>query len=326
MIYFERDNGDGYIGKAMSIRAKRAYDSGEKPKSKWTKQNILEEIYNETDSDYIYSCLKKVSAKDLFENCFRRSSWHHTGMFYNETNFYQLDLEKLIDYLGKLAAEDKIDYNKIELDELRDAVKQSMFDYEELMSAEKKEKLEADEIRQRLLAFDDKNYIVGMKYRGNKDVSLKDIDKAIKYRDWELVESDIFVLDKNKLSKELTEIYESDELLQEMRETSKTTRTQNASEDGDIDRWIEEIKERNPNGPLSDGRDERDCVIDLFMDCRRNQNMSDAEFVYFVLNGWFGEVLGYKDSAYSECKLLKDILNDCIEETIWIYSDEYPKR
>ena len=36
----------GYIGNKMSVRAYEAYESGEKPLSKWTKNDIIECILN----------------------------------------------------------------------------------------------------------------------------------------------------------------------------------------------------------------------------------------------------------------------------------------
>ena len=36
----------GYIGNKMSVRAYEAYESGEKPLSKWTKNDIIECVLN----------------------------------------------------------------------------------------------------------------------------------------------------------------------------------------------------------------------------------------------------------------------------------------
>lgn len=36
-----------YIGQKMSVRACEAYDNGEKPLSKWTKADIIDEVLKE---------------------------------------------------------------------------------------------------------------------------------------------------------------------------------------------------------------------------------------------------------------------------------------
>lgn len=67
----------------MSIRAREAYDSGEKPWSKWTKDDILDSF-----DEPLRSLLAKFSCKILKANCLRKSSWHHTGNYCNRTSFY----------------------------------------------------------------------------------------------------------------------------------------------------------------------------------------------------------------------------------------------
>lgn len=81
----------GYIGNKMSERAYEAYESGEMPLSKWSKVAIINTILNYRD-DFKYDELKKYS-KDVLKVFLTYSSWHHTGTYFNETNFYSLDLD-----------------------------------------------------------------------------------------------------------------------------------------------------------------------------------------------------------------------------------------
>lgn len=82
----------GYIGQSMSVRAKKAYDGGEMPKSKWTKQAIMDALCDEF-GDAPASGFSKFSKDTLFQNCLKRSSWHHTGKFANATDFFSIDRE-----------------------------------------------------------------------------------------------------------------------------------------------------------------------------------------------------------------------------------------
>lgn len=89
--------GRGYKGKSMSINASWAYDRGEKPLSKWTKATIFEEI--ECSCDDIpaekLNMLKKLTVPELRDNFLRYVAYHHTGSFYNSTNFYRLDVDRV---------------------------------------------------------------------------------------------------------------------------------------------------------------------------------------------------------------------------------------
>ena len=85
----------GYKGYSMSNNAVIAYECGEKPYSKWTKADILEDLSYLIKEDEIelkcdFSKIKKLPAdavKDLF---LHSSSWHHTSSYYNKTVFLKL--------------------------------------------------------------------------------------------------------------------------------------------------------------------------------------------------------------------------------------------
>lgn len=85
---------NGYIGNSMSVRAAEAYSCGEKPLSKWKKSDIFSEFAEclperftaeeiNTFKTYPLAALKAVFLK--------KTSWHHTGKFFNETDFYGID-------------------------------------------------------------------------------------------------------------------------------------------------------------------------------------------------------------------------------------------
>lgn len=97
-----RYNQAGYVGCSMSERAVMAYESGEMPKSKWTKRAMLTAIEDYCDEfsipyDGRLSSLKKA---EIFERFFEWKSWHHTGKYANVTDFYGLDEEAVCELGG----------------------------------------------------------------------------------------------------------------------------------------------------------------------------------------------------------------------------------
>ena len=97
-----RYNQSGYVGCSMSERAAYAYENGEKPKSKWTKKAMLEEIeaYCRLFDMPYEGQFSKMKKDEIFREFFRWTSWHHTGKYANVTDFYGLDEEKLADALA----------------------------------------------------------------------------------------------------------------------------------------------------------------------------------------------------------------------------------
>ena len=111
----------GYHGFSMSNRAVEAYNNGEKPFSKWTKQDILdviEEYKQESDDPTVYE-LAKVRAGVLKAHLLHKSSWHHTGKFCNCTDFYSIDFD-LIDSLDlKTVKEWQLEKIKKEVEQVK---------------------------------------------------------------------------------------------------------------------------------------------------------------------------------------------------------------
>jgi len=90
----------GYSGYRMSNRAVEAYESGEKPKTRWTKSEIISEVikhgvFKEKD-------LKTYSREVLVGYFLSYSSWHHTGKYCKETAFYSINSNAELGNLNEL--------------------------------------------------------------------------------------------------------------------------------------------------------------------------------------------------------------------------------
>lgn len=92
----------------MSKRAADAYDNGEMPKSKWTKAAMLaalaealEELEDEgiTITDEQVKAIEKLSKSDMFKYLFDYTGWHHTSKYFNMTEFYGVDADRLEDFI-----------------------------------------------------------------------------------------------------------------------------------------------------------------------------------------------------------------------------------
>ncbi len=80
--------GNGYLqDKSMSVNARAAYDSGEMPKSKWSKQALLEGLYSVNPNLDISGYKTEVLKEVLLTG----AAYHHTSPFYNATNFYKIN-------------------------------------------------------------------------------------------------------------------------------------------------------------------------------------------------------------------------------------------
>lgn len=88
-------NGNGYDGYAMSNNARMAYEDCEMPLSKWTKTELLSAIKNYNVSADIILALQKHNTDTLRRELLMYSGWHHTSEYYNKTNFYAIDADKV---------------------------------------------------------------------------------------------------------------------------------------------------------------------------------------------------------------------------------------
>lgn len=83
--------GNGYVGRSMSVNAYNAYNREEMPLSKWTK-TAIEDSISAINPDIDVS---KVRLSVLQEEFLKYEGWHHTGEFYNVTDFYGINEEKV---------------------------------------------------------------------------------------------------------------------------------------------------------------------------------------------------------------------------------------
>lgn len=81
----------GYFGYSMSNNAVSAYESGARPRSKWTKSDIINEVVG--NSEWTEVELKKYPAEVIRMAFLRYDSWHHTSSMYNCTDFYRVDAD-----------------------------------------------------------------------------------------------------------------------------------------------------------------------------------------------------------------------------------------
>ena len=83
----------GYCGSSMSERAREAYEDGEMPKSKWTKAVMVAALQEWCDDNdrVLNDDVEKMRKDAIWSRFFKWKSWHHTGKFANETDFYGID-------------------------------------------------------------------------------------------------------------------------------------------------------------------------------------------------------------------------------------------
>lgn len=105
--------GQGYIGRSMSVNAKIAYDNNIKPLSRWRKADLVDIIEDAYDAQ-----VKRI--KGSFKNYLVVSEWHHTGPFFQATNFYKVNGEKVA---RAVEAGDIIFYTEAEVLALEEAAR-----------------------------------------------------------------------------------------------------------------------------------------------------------------------------------------------------------
>lgn len=88
----------GYIGQSLSEGAAAAYADGEAPRSKWTKSAMLAAIgqWCADEGRVLVEDVPALRKDEVFERFFERSSWHHTGAYARETDFYAPDEDSLM--------------------------------------------------------------------------------------------------------------------------------------------------------------------------------------------------------------------------------------
>lgn len=122
----------GYVGTSRSRRAKEAYEGGEMPASKWTKQALIEAIAD-AFGDEVAEKAQKVSKAELSSSFLEISSWHHVGAYATPVWFYQIvedrtadEGSQLVDQLIQEKAEQKAE-QKAEKKPAKKEEKKSVF-------------------------------------------------------------------------------------------------------------------------------------------------------------------------------------------------------
>ena len=98
----------GYIGASMSANARAAYETGEMPRSKWTKAAILGALRGYCDEmDLLYDpAVESETRAALFDRFIAYSSWRHTGAYARETEFFALDEAAVVGAFRELGPEE----------------------------------------------------------------------------------------------------------------------------------------------------------------------------------------------------------------------------
>lgn len=127
----------GYDGCRMSNNAVAAYENGEMPISKWTKNEILKGIEEKIENEELllkcsFEKLKKVPKGALQEHCLRLSSWHHTGGACRQTFFHELDSDKIEELTDK------------DLDDITSAYKESQKELKKKKEQEVEEEIKCE--------------------------------------------------------------------------------------------------------------------------------------------------------------------------------------
>ena len=105
----------GYIGASMSANAQAAYEAGEMPRSKWTKAAIIAALRGYCDEmDLLYDpAVESETKAALFDRFIAYSSWHHTGAYARETEFFALDEEAVVGAFRELGPEEAAERDRI---------------------------------------------------------------------------------------------------------------------------------------------------------------------------------------------------------------------
>lgn len=85
----------GYHGFSMSNNAVEAYQHGEKPRSKWTKTAIIEELIEQEAPQEVIDAARRTPLNVLRDVALMYSAYHHTSSYYNTTDFFSVDAESV---------------------------------------------------------------------------------------------------------------------------------------------------------------------------------------------------------------------------------------
>lgn len=97
MSYYEKGNGWNFQ-KGKSVNAINAEEEGYLPKSKWQKMRkdeLIDFIFEKYPIDWDYIKKAEQLTKKEILNFLRYKESHHTGKFYQLTEYYEIDYKRL---------------------------------------------------------------------------------------------------------------------------------------------------------------------------------------------------------------------------------------
>ena len=104
----------GYDNYSMSNNAVAAYQTGEKPKSKWTKTDIIAELKSQAEELTVsLTEIEKLPIAHLREIALVKTSWHHTSSRYNRTDFYMFDASRITEEDLVVPEKEKIEDRRV---------------------------------------------------------------------------------------------------------------------------------------------------------------------------------------------------------------------
>lgn len=164
--YSER--GNGYDGYAMSNNARDAYERGEMPLSRWTKQKVINQIAQDNGVSP-----EDVSLEFPYEHYLEKAGWHHTSSKYNKTYFYYVTDDTSGVIFSERAKE------KIQSDKIEQAKKYLEENKENLKKAEAwKPEITEDDQYYYVRELDNHNVIYNKNYTTKEKVILELEEKA----------------------------------------------------------------------------------------------------------------------------------------------------
>ena len=118
----------GYSGASMSVNARAAYEAGEMFRSKWTKTAILGALRGYCDEmDLLYDpAVESETKAALFDRFIASSSWHHTGAYARETEFFALDEAAVVGAFRELGPEETAERDRIRAQEALERAKERL--------------------------------------------------------------------------------------------------------------------------------------------------------------------------------------------------------
>ena len=90
---YSQNLGNGYCGRSTSVNSLIAREMGSFPLGEWSKAKMMNGIKKIAEGKAVL--FQKIPLPVLKIYCLRRTGYHHTSKFFNETDFYELNEEAI---------------------------------------------------------------------------------------------------------------------------------------------------------------------------------------------------------------------------------------